>query len=164
MRVTAIIYKLNLFLNFNLTNHKTNTHTNRESNILYPTMAGVGVQHIQGMDAAYLQREVGGALAKGLAAVTAAQPHDPIDYLGQWLLQYVNNLQLDQEVTEALPNTHLYTTFVLLYLPHHSYLQHIHPTFNINNFHHIISYSKYSHHSSSQQNITCVNLFHIIQT
>ena len=50
------------------------------------------------MDAAYLQREVGGALAKGLAAVTSAQPYDPIDYLGQWLLQYVVNQANDRNV------------------------------------------------------------------
>lgn len=50
------------------------------------------------MDAVYLQKEVGQALAKGLAAVTAAQPYDPIDYLAKWLLQYVYNQDQDKQV------------------------------------------------------------------
>eukprot|EP00026_Physarum_polycephalum_P011521 Phypoly_transcript_11753.p1 GENE.Phypoly_transcript_11753~~Phypoly_transcript_11753.p1 ORF type:complete len:343 (+),score=87.24 Phypoly_transcript_11753:27-1031(+) len=50
------------------------------------------------MDTAYLQREVGGALSKGLAAVTCAQPHDPVGYLGQWLLQYVQNQAHEKEL------------------------------------------------------------------
>lgn len=50
------------------------------------------------MDAVYLQREVGGALTKGLAAVTSAQPYDPVGYLGQWLLQYVQNQAHEKEV------------------------------------------------------------------
>lgn len=46
----------------------------------------------------YLQKEVGTALAKGLAAVTAAQPYDPVDYLAKWLLQYVSNQEQDKLV------------------------------------------------------------------
>ena len=54
------------------------------------------------MDAAYLQREVGGALAKGLAAVTSAQPLDPVGFLGQWLLQYVHNQAHAKEVLTTI--------------------------------------------------------------
>lgn len=35
----------------------------------------------------YLQGTVGEALARGCAAVAAAQPSDPVDYLGHWLLR-----------------------------------------------------------------------------
>lgn len=50
------------------------------------------------MDAAYLQKEVGVALSKGLAATTAAQPYDPVNYLGQWLLKYVQNQECETMV------------------------------------------------------------------
>lgn len=40
-----------------------------------------------GNDTKYLQELVGEALARGCAACIAAQPNDPVDYLGQWLLR-----------------------------------------------------------------------------
>ncbi len=50
------------------------------------------------MDAAYLQREIGPALAKGLAALAVAQPADPVEYLGLWLLQHIKNKEQDGKV------------------------------------------------------------------
>jgi hypothetical protein len=38
------------------------------------------------MDADYLKRTVGDILVEGIAAVVEAQPSDPVDYLGKWLL------------------------------------------------------------------------------
>ena len=38
-------------------------------------------------DTDYLKRMVGDTLAKGCAATMAANPTDPVEYLGQWLLQ-----------------------------------------------------------------------------
>ncbi len=40
-------------------------------------------------DTDYIKRMVGDTLAKGCAATVAANPTDPVEYLGQWLLQYV---------------------------------------------------------------------------
>ena len=40
-------------------------------------------------DSAYLMNTVGDALSMGVAATVQAQPHDPIDYLAQWLLRYL---------------------------------------------------------------------------
>lgn len=37
----------------------------------------------------YLKDELGPVLAKGLAAVAVARPQDPIEYLGLWLLHYL---------------------------------------------------------------------------
>ena len=40
-------------------------------------------------DTEYVKRMMGDTLAKGCAATIAANPSDPVEYLGQWLLQYV---------------------------------------------------------------------------
>ena len=45
-------------------------------------------------DTDYIKRMVGDTLAKGCAATMAAQPQDPVEYLGQWLLQCVTLLHL----------------------------------------------------------------------
>lgn len=45
-------------------------------------------------DTKYLQELVGDALARGTAATVAAQPNDPVEYLGQWLLRYVKNAEI----------------------------------------------------------------------
>ena len=37
----------------------------------------------------YLKDELGPVLAKGLAAVAVARPQDPVEYLGLWLLHYL---------------------------------------------------------------------------
>lgn len=41
-----------------------------------------------GPDTTYLKETVGEALARGCAAVVTAQPNDPVEYLGLWLLRY----------------------------------------------------------------------------
>ncbi len=40
-----------------------------------------------GKDTAYLQETIGDALGRGVAATVTAQPTDPVEYLGQWLLR-----------------------------------------------------------------------------
>lgn len=50
------------------------------------------------MDAEYLKNTVGSALAKGLAAVTNARPADPVEFLGMWLLKYVENQGVEVQV------------------------------------------------------------------
>mmetsp|Transcript_51009 Transcript_51009/g.122723 ORF Transcript_51009/g.122723 Transcript_51009/m.122723 type:complete len:597 (+) Transcript_51009:162-1952(+) len=40
-------------------------------------------------DAAYLKREVADALVQGLASVVSAEPEDPVEHLGAYLLDYV---------------------------------------------------------------------------
>ena len=37
---------------------------------------------------AYIDSVVGEPLAQGIAATIAAQPLDPVEYLGNWLLRY----------------------------------------------------------------------------
>lgn len=43
------------------------------------------------MNAEYLKSAVGEVLAEGLASVATYQPVDTIDYLGKWLLNYVDS-------------------------------------------------------------------------
>lgn len=50
------------------------------------------------MDAQYLKESVGPALAKGLAATSLARPQDPIEYLANWLIKYVENDTRDKQV------------------------------------------------------------------
>lgn len=38
-------------------------------------------------DTEYVKRMMGETLAKGCAATIAANPTDPVEYLGQWLMQ-----------------------------------------------------------------------------
>ena len=40
-------------------------------------------------DTEYIKRMMGSTLARGCAATVAANPKDPVEYLGQWLIQYV---------------------------------------------------------------------------
>lgn len=48
------------------------------------------------MDAEYLKANVGDVLAAGLTAVVLDQPEDSVDYLGRWLLKYVENFDAAQ--------------------------------------------------------------------
>jgi hypothetical protein len=50
------------------------------------------------MDAQYLKKTVGPALAKGLAAASVTRPQDPIEYLANWLIKYVENQERDNQV------------------------------------------------------------------
>ncbi|GAX75677.1 hypothetical protein CEUSTIGMA_g3120.t1 [Chlamydomonas eustigma] len=53
-----------------------------------------------GQDTKYLQELVGDALARGVAECVAAQPNDPVDYLGQWLLKFVKNAEIEGQIQE----------------------------------------------------------------
>lgn len=44
-------------------------------------------------ESAYLKDDLGPVLAKGLAAVATARPDDPIEYLGLWLLHYLQKVE-----------------------------------------------------------------------
>ncbi|GFR41453.1 hypothetical protein Agub_g2141 [Astrephomene gubernaculifera] len=48
-----------------------------------------------GNDTTYLKDTVGEALARGCAATIGAQPNDPVEYLGLWLLKYVKNAEVE---------------------------------------------------------------------
>lgn len=48
-----------------------------------------------GPETAYLRELVGDALSRGCAATAVAQPNDPVEYLGQWLLRYVKNAEVE---------------------------------------------------------------------
>ncbi len=50
------------------------------------------------MDSQYLKDTVGLALSRGVAAASINHPHDPIDYLANWLIKYVENQKRDQKV------------------------------------------------------------------
>lgn len=52
-------------------------------------------------DTNYIKRMVGDALAKGCAATMAANPADPVEFLGQWLLQCVLNATIVQALHAA---------------------------------------------------------------
>ena len=47
------------------------------------------------MDAAYLKATVSPILAEGVAALCRLQPVDPIDYLGNWLIQQAASLHAE---------------------------------------------------------------------
>lgn len=51
------------------------------------------------MDNDYLQRNVTAVLSEGLAAVVLQKPQDPVDFLGKWLLSYVDNEELKAKVS-----------------------------------------------------------------
>eukprot|EP00193_Tetraselmis_chui_P011158 CAMPEP_0177792642 /NCGR_PEP_ID=MMETSP0491_2-20121128/24637_1 /TAXON_ID=63592 /ORGANISM="Tetraselmis chuii, Strain PLY429" /LENGTH=560 /DNA_ID=CAMNT_0019315077 /DNA_START=19 /DNA_END=1698 /DNA_ORIENTATION=+ len=46
-------------------------------------------------DCGYLKETVGEALARGCAATVTAEPNDPVEYLGRWLLRYVQNAEIE---------------------------------------------------------------------
>lgn len=52
-----------------------------------------------GYDYAYLKETVGTPLTKALAQVALHQPHDPVDYVGNFLLQHVANLRRQEKVS-----------------------------------------------------------------
>ena len=63
------------------------------------TLAVIGNGSIrEEMDTAYLKSTVGEALAQGLTAVAVNQPDDAVDYLGNFLLQYVQKKQIEAKV------------------------------------------------------------------
>jgi hypothetical protein len=50
------------------------------------------------MDADYLKSTVSDALVQGLATVVESNPHDPVDFLGNYLLQFVATKQLEAKL------------------------------------------------------------------
>ena len=58
-------------------------------------------------ETAYLKDQLGGVLAKGLAAVAIARPQDPVEYLALWLLHYIQSKERrakSTDVTRQLEN------------------------------------------------------------
>jgi hypothetical protein len=54
------------------------------------------------MDTDYLKSSVGDALTQGLAAVAVKQPNDPVEFLGNFLVAYVDTKQKEMEVLVEL--------------------------------------------------------------
>lgn len=54
-----------------------------------------------GVESAYLKEAVGAVLAKGMAAVTMAQPQDPVEYLALFLLHSVQKAELSKRNAAA---------------------------------------------------------------
>ena len=50
------------------------------------------------MDVEYLKQDVAAALEEGLAHVVKYQPDDSVEFLGQFLLKYVNNKKAEAQV------------------------------------------------------------------
>lgn len=46
-----------------------------------------GLNYSMAFDCGYLKETVGEALARGCAATVTAEPNDPVEYLGRWLLR-----------------------------------------------------------------------------
>ncbi|KAK9810063.1 hypothetical protein WJX72_004180 [[Myrmecia] bisecta] len=53
-------------------------------------------------DSDYLKRTVGDSLSRGCAAVVAANPADPVEYLGLWLLRCVKNAEVEDKRRKQL--------------------------------------------------------------
>ncbi|DBB04446.1 hypothetical protein WJX77_006340 [Trebouxia sp. C0004] len=51
-------------------------------------------------DTDYIKRMVGDTLAKGCAATVAANPTDPVEYLGQWLLQQAKVRDVQDQIQQ----------------------------------------------------------------
>ncbi|DBA78024.1 TPA: hypothetical protein ACH3X2_008002 [Trebouxia sp. C0005] len=51
-------------------------------------------------DTDYIKRMVGDTLAKGCAATVAAHPTDPVEYLGQWLLQQAKVKDIQDQIQQ----------------------------------------------------------------
>lgn len=54
------------------------------------------------MDALYLQNNVYTALTEALASMAVALPDDKVEYLGKYLLKYVDRQKVKDEATVAL--------------------------------------------------------------
>lgn len=50
------------------------------------------------MDAAYLKENVGEILALGLTQTLVRQPEDSVEYLANWLLEYVEAKEREEKV------------------------------------------------------------------
>lgn len=54
------------------------------------------------MEQAYLKETIGEALTEGCSAAAIALPTDPVEYLGLWLLKYVENAKIRTETADEL--------------------------------------------------------------
>eukprot|EP00696_Hemimastix_kukwesjijk_P008637 gnl/Hemi2/20921_TR6932_c0_g1_i1.p3 gnl/Hemi2/20921_TR6932_c0_g1~~gnl/Hemi2/20921_TR6932_c0_g1_i1.p3 ORF type:complete len:108 (-),score=7.60 gnl/Hemi2/20921_TR6932_c0_g1_i1:42-365(-) len=65
------------------------------------------------MDTVYLKEQVGAPLSFAMAAMAIKKPSDPVDFIGRWLLKYVENQtkdeviqnQIEQRVADAIAAT-----------------------------------------------------------
>ena len=53
------------------------------------------------MDAQYLKLNVNDAVVEALTSMAVSQPEDGVEYLGRYLLQYVERRQLQQKVSSC---------------------------------------------------------------
>lgn len=58
------------------------------------------------MDVEYLKEHVAAALEEGLATVASYQPEDSVEFLGHYLLKYVQNQNLEAQVNKQPYSTH----------------------------------------------------------
>ncbi len=56
------------------------------------------------MDAQYLKLNVNDAVVEALTSMAVSQPEDGVEYLGRYLLQYVERRQLQQHVINLTSN------------------------------------------------------------
>ena len=50
------------------------------------------------MDTEYLKSQLGRCLTDCLTEVSEKRPLDPIEYMGQWLYKYIENINLKKQV------------------------------------------------------------------
>ena len=51
------------------------------------------------MDTEYLKTHLGHCLSDCLCEISQKRPHDPIEYMAQWLYKHIDNLQHDKQVS-----------------------------------------------------------------
>ena len=54
------------------------------------------------MDTEYLKQHLGACLSNCLCEVAERRPHDPIEYMSQWLYKYIENRQFHENVRHSL--------------------------------------------------------------
>lgn len=67
------------------------------------------------MDNDYLKASVGDALTQGLSAVAVKQPDDPVEFLGNFLIAYVDTKQKEMEVRDQTIRNYTLQLFMPIY-------------------------------------------------